>query len=180
MYSSSANEVRLGMSEKTPFVRFVVTLDRRQLFFTSSQVSRTPTRGSSIRSSIPRICTYQTCERNFAKLTLRPSCCARCAGISLRWPRWTHTTNAGGWRRGAQWGQSSCACFASSKSSSSTFDSRCICRSDSASISLKARSTLGRLKLLLPKGPTIPAAAKSVGFRNAPRGSLSDFFEYSS
>ena len=50
------------------------------------------------------------------------------------------------------------------------------------SISLKARSTLGRLKLLLPKGPTIPAAApaKSVGFRNAPRGSLSDFFEYSS
>ena len=48
------------------------------------------------------------------------------------------------------------------------------------SISLKARSTLGRLKLLLPKGPTIPAAAKSVGFRNAPRGSLSDFFEDSS
>ena len=50
------------------------------------------------------------------------------------------------------------------------------------SISLKARSTLGRLKLLLPKGPTIPADAPaySAGFRNAPRGSLSDFFEFSS
>ena len=50
------------------------------------------------------------------------------------------------------------------------------------SISLRARSTLGRLKLLLPKGPTIPAEApaKSAGFRKAPRGSLSDFFEFSS
>ena len=47
------------------------------------------------------------------------------------------------------------------------------------SISLKARSTFGRLKLLLPKGPTIPAET-SAGFRNAPRGSLSGFFEFSS
>ena len=50
------------------------------------------------------------------------------------------------------------------------------------SISLRARSTLGRLKLPLPKGPTIPAEApaNSAGSRNAPRGSLSDFFEFSS
>jgi len=50
------------------------------------------------------------------------------------------------------------------------------------SISLNALSTFGRLKLLLPRGPTIPAAApaKSCGFLKAPRGSLSDFFEFSS
>ena len=50
------------------------------------------------------------------------------------------------------------------------------------SISLRARSTLGKLKLLLPKGPTMPAEApaNSAGFRNAPRGSLSGFFEFSS
>ena len=58
------------MSEKTLFVRFVVTLDRRQLFFTSSQVSRTPTRSSSVRSSILRICTYQT-----LKDILQTICC---------------------------------------------------------------------------------------------------------
>ena len=50
------------------------------------------------------------------------------------------------------------------------------------SISLNAFSTFGRLKLLLPKGPTIPAVAPatSCGFLKAPRGSLSDFFEFSS
>ena len=50
------------------------------------------------------------------------------------------------------------------------------------SISLSARSTFGRLKLLLPKGPTMPAEApaKSWGFLNAPRGSLSDFLAFSS
>ena len=170
MYSSSADEVRSGMFTKNPICPIC-------LFFTSSQVSRTPTRGRSVRSSIPRICIYQTCERNFAKLMLRLSCCARGAGISWRWPRWTHTINTGGWRQDAQWGQPSCTCSAS-KSSSSTVDSRCFCRSNSAFHSFKARSILGRLKLWLPKGPTIPAAelAKSVGFRNAPRGSLSDFF----
>jgi hypothetical protein len=40
-----------------------------------------------------------------------------------------------------------------------------------ASISVSARSTFGRLKLLLPNGPTMPAAAFSVGLRNALRGS---------
>jgi hypothetical protein len=41
------------------------------------------------------------------------------------------------------------------------------------SISDKARSMLGRLKLLLHIGPTIPAAApKSIGLRNAPRRSV--------
>jgi hypothetical protein len=49
-----------------------------------------------------------------------------------------------------------------------------------ASISLRARSTVGRLKLLLPSGPTIPAAAVSVGFRKAPRGSRSGFLAFSS
>lgn len=51
------------------------------------------------------------------------------------------------------------------------------------SISLSTRSTLGMLKLLLPRGPTIPAGApvvKSVGFRKEARGSLSAFFEFSS
>jgi len=50
------------------------------------------------------------------------------------------------------------------------------------SISVKARSTFGIVKLLLPRGPTIPAAAlvRSAGFRNAPRGSLSGFFAFSS
>lgn len=51
------------------------------------------------------------------------------------------------------------------------------------SISLRTRSTLGMLKLLLPRGPTIPAGApvvRSVGFRNEARGSLSAFFEFSS
>jgi hypothetical protein len=41
-----------------------------------------------------------------------------------------------------------------------------------ASISVSARSTFGRLKLLLPNGPTMPAAAfSSNGLRNALRGS---------
>lgn len=48
------------------------------------------------------------------------------------------------------------------------------------SISVSARSTLGKLKLLLPMGPTIPAATLSLGFRNAPRGSRSGFFDFSS
>jgi len=51
------------------------------------------------------------------------------------------------------------------------------------SISLRTRSTLGMLKLLLPRGPTIPAGApvvRSVGFRNEARGSRSAFFEFSS
>ena len=48
------------------------------------------------------------------------------------------------------------------------------------SISASAFSTFGRLKLLLPSGPTIPAVAVSVGLRNAPRGSRSGFFEFSS
>ena len=50
------------------------------------------------------------------------------------------------------------------------------------SISVKARSTFGIVKLLLPRGPTMPAAAlvKSAGFRKAPRGSLSGFFAFSS
>ena len=49
-----------------------------------------------------------------------------------------------------------------------------------ASISVSARSTLGRLKLLLPMGPTIPADAVSLGLRNAPRGSRFGFFAFSS
>lgn len=48
------------------------------------------------------------------------------------------------------------------------------------SISASAFSTFGRLKLLLPRGPTIPAVAVSAGLRNAPRGSRSGFFEFSS
>jgi hypothetical protein len=50
------------------------------------------------------------------------------------------------------------------------------------SISESARSTVGKLKLLLPNGPTIPAAApvKSAGLRKAPRGSRSGFFAFSS
>lgn len=49
-----------------------------------------------------------------------------------------------------------------------------------ASISVNARSTFGKLKLLLPIGPTTPALAFSVGLRKAPRGSRSGFFEFSS
>ena len=78
----------------------------------------------------------------------------RRASISWRWrPRWTHTTNTGGWRRGAQWGQPSCTCSAS-KSSSSLVPSIAdiFAGPIPLSISLKARSTLGRLKLLIPKG----------------------------
>lgn len=48
------------------------------------------------------------------------------------------------------------------------------------SISVRARSTFGKLKLLLPIGPTTPAAGLSVGFRKAPRGSRSGFLEFSS
>ena len=48
------------------------------------------------------------------------------------------------------------------------------------SISASAFSTFGRLKLLLPSGPTMPAVAVSAGLRNAPRGSRSGFFEFSS
>lgn len=50
------------------------------------------------------------------------------------------------------------------------------------SISDNANWTVGRLKLLGPNGPTIPAAApsRSAGFRNAPRGSRSGFLEFSS
>ena len=48
------------------------------------------------------------------------------------------------------------------------------------SISVRARSTFGRLKLLLPMGPTIPADAVSLGLRNAPRGSRFGFFAFSS
>ena len=48
------------------------------------------------------------------------------------------------------------------------------------SISVSARSTFGRLKLLLPMGPTIPADAVSLGLRNAPRGSRFEFFAFSS
>ena len=50
------------------------------------------------------------------------------------------------------------------------------------SISERARSTCGRLKLLLPSGPTTPAAAlvRSAGFLKAPRGSRSGFFAFSS
>lgn len=53
---------------------------------------------------------------------------------------------------------------------------------ESNSISDNARSTVGRLKLLLPNGPTIPAAAfsRSAGLRNAPLGSRSGFLEFSS
>ena len=40
-----------------------------------------------------------------------------------------------------------------------------------ASISVSARSTVGRLKLLLPNGPTIPAEAFSVGDLKAFLGS---------
>jgi hypothetical protein len=47
------------------------------------------------------------------------------------------------------------------------------------SISFNARSTVGRENELLPSGPTTPAAA-SPGVRNAPRGSRSDFFAFSS
>lgn len=48
------------------------------------------------------------------------------------------------------------------------------------SISVNARSTFGRLKLLLPMGPTMPAEAVSLGLRNAPRGSRLGFFAFSS
>lgn len=48
------------------------------------------------------------------------------------------------------------------------------------SISVNARSTFGRLKLLLPMGPTMPAEAVSFGLRNAPRGSRFGFFAFSS
>lgn len=48
------------------------------------------------------------------------------------------------------------------------------------SISVSARSTFGRLKLLLPIGPTIPADVVSFGLRNAPRGSRFGFFAFSS
>ena len=50
------------------------------------------------------------------------------------------------------------------------------------SISDKARTTFGRSKLLLPRGPTIPAEAPAIsaGFRKGPRGSRSDFLEFSS
>ena len=48
------------------------------------------------------------------------------------------------------------------------------------SISVSARSTLGRLKLLLPIGPTTPAAAFSTGVLKAPRGSRSVFLAFSS
>lgn len=48
------------------------------------------------------------------------------------------------------------------------------------SMSVNAFSTFGRLKLLLPMGPTMPAAAFSVGFLNAPRGSRSARLEFSS
>lgn len=51
------------------------------------------------------------------------------------------------------------------------------------SMSLSTRSTWGMLKLLLPRGPTIPTGApvvRSVGFRKEARGSLSAFFELSS
>jgi hypothetical protein len=47
------------------------------------------------------------------------------------------------------------------------------------SISTKARSTVGRLKLLLPKGPTTPAPVRfdgSVGVRNVCLGSRSELF----
>ena len=72
------DEVRSG----TLFVRFVVTLNRRQLFFSSSQVSRTSTRGSSVRCSIPRICAKQTLKEILQNFMLRLSCYARGAGIS--------------------------------------------------------------------------------------------------
>lgn len=49
-----------------------------------------------------------------------------------------------------------------------------------ASISVSARSTAGKLKLLLPSGPTIPAAAFSVGDLKAFLGSWFVFFEFSS
>ena len=172
-------EVRSG----TLFVWFVVTLNRRQLFFSSSQVSRTSTRGSSVLYSIPRICAKQTLKEILQNFMLRLSCCARGADISWRWPRWTHTTNTGGWRRGAQWGQSSSTPALPPSLLVEPSIAVVFAGPIQLSVSLKARSTLGRLKLLLPKGPTIPAAtpAKSVGFRDdAPRGSLSDFFEYSS
>ena len=68
------------MFEKTLFVRSVVTLSRRQ-FFSSSQVSRAPTRGSSVRSSVPRICAKQTLKEILQNFMLRLSCCARGAGI---------------------------------------------------------------------------------------------------
>ena len=48
------------------------------------------------------------------------------------------------------------------------------------SISVSARSTLGRVKELLPIGPTMPADAVSFGLRNAPRGSRLGFFAFSS
>ena len=48
------------------------------------------------------------------------------------------------------------------------------------SISVSARSTLGRVKELLPIGPTMPADAVSFGLRNAPRGSRFGFFAFSS
>lgn len=48
------------------------------------------------------------------------------------------------------------------------------------SISESAFSTLGRLKLLVPIGPTIPIVGFSVGFLKAPRGSLSVLLEFSS
>lgn len=48
------------------------------------------------------------------------------------------------------------------------------------SISVNAFSTFGRLKLLLPMGPTIPAVEFSVGFLKAPLGSRSALLEFSS
>ncbi len=50
------------------------------------------------------------------------------------------------------------------------------------SISDNAFTTFGRLKLLLPSGPTTPAAApsSSAGLRKAPRGSRSAFLRFSS
>ena len=51
------------------------------------------------------------------------------------------------------------------------------------SISTKARSTFGKVKPPPPIGPTTPAPVPptaSFGFRNAPRGSRSGFFEFSS
>lgn len=48
------------------------------------------------------------------------------------------------------------------------------------SISVNARSTFGKVKLLLPIGPTIPVEVASLGFRNAPRGSLLGFLAFSS
>ncbi len=50
------------------------------------------------------------------------------------------------------------------------------------SISDNARTTFGKLNVLLPSGPTIPADApsRSAGLRKAPRGSRSGFLAFSS